>query len=166
MKNNKLFYGLSLLFLLFLLAMILFNCAGSKPAPQKQEIKELAGLEIGTTFSFLDEEGKQTTIKKLDSKNFEVKSEGRAKSKKKGGSFIHVEIHKDKSKVITDSYNKDKSTTTTTTADNGAVIGKDKSDNKMATDSGNKEVSNAFPWYVWILAVLLAAFFLWSKFKP
>ena len=161
--NNKLFYGLSLLFLLFLLAMILFNCAGSKPVPQKQEIKELDALEIGTSFSFLDEEGKLTTIKKLDSLNFEVKKRGRPRRKKRG-SFIHVEIHKDKSKVITDSYNKDKSTTTT--ADNGAVVGKDKSDNKMATDSGNKEASNTFPWYVWILAVLLAAFFLWSKFKP
>jgi hypothetical protein len=156
------------------LAFILSSCSTSKGISYPdQAIPELAVLPAGTSFSLLDDEGKLTTVTKLDSLTYTIKTEVAkplVRSAQTGGSFINVQIHKDKSVTNTASEGatvntgKYKPTDKSQTADNGAVIGKDKSDNKGAEGSGNKSVDNALPWYVWVLALLLAGGFVYLRF--
>lgn len=134
--------------------MLILNACCQKPI-RTGNIQSVAGLELvpqGASFSFLDSQGKLTTITKIDSVRVVVEQE---KPKKERGQapFIHI-----------GSSGKDKSETAI--ADNGGVIGKDKSDNKGATDSGNRhkeKTSNGFPWYAWILLILGFGLFLYLK---
>ena len=150
----------------YLIIFLLFcsACCTSKLAPTypDQNIPELAPLEVGTSFSFFDSEGKQTTITKLTPLAYSIKEAPKPKPQGNGGRpapFISIEVNKDKSRTYTDSYNQ--------TADNGGTIGKDKSDNKQAEDSGNKSSSTSFPWYFWVLVALIGGGFIYLKFiKP
>ena len=152
----------NLLPILILLSLLVSSCCGTKALASypDQDIPELAPLEPGASFSFLDSEGKRTTISKIDSFAYSIKAEASPVPERKG-SFINVEIHKDKSKVITNSNNKDKSTN----AGSGAIIGKDQSENKGAENSGNKSTQNSFPWYVWVILVGGVVGFLFWKFR-
>lgn len=144
----------TLLGVIFLLLLMMIASCCSKP-PSKGSIQSVQGIELlplGASFSFLDSEGKLTTITKIDSVRVVVEHE--QPKRQRAAPFIHI-----------GSEGKDKSETNT--ADNGGSIinGNDKSDNKEATDSGNKEVSNSFPWYVWIILVLGLVFIVWWKIK-
>jgi hypothetical protein len=133
-------------------AFFLSSCCGPKHITyQEKEIPELSTLPVGVSLSFLDGYGKRTIITKLDSTNrAAIKSEVKPVRK---GSFINVEINKDKSRVITDSQNK--------------VTDKSKDKSRTETNSRNRQkekTTSGIPWYAWLLGILLLAGYLFWKF--
>jgi hypothetical protein len=151
--NGTVLFFLAVLFLAFLISSC---CASQQPVSyQPQDIPELEMVPVGTSFAVFDTEGKATVISKLEHDRYSIDTE-QEKPEPQQGSFINIQVQKDKSKTYQDSYNKDKSESTTNQADNGATIGKDKSDNKGAEGSGNKSVKRqGWPVSVQIIAVIL-----------
>lgn len=150
--NDKLIKSALPLLALIGLVLILNACCKPPTYTGIQDIPQLSSMPVGVSFSFLDSEGKRTTITKIDSLRAVVEQE--RPKRERATPFIHI-----------GSSGKDKSETTT--ADNGGVVGKDKSDNKGATDSGNKSkvktTNNSFPWYVYLMVIV--GLFLFFYFK-
>jgi hypothetical protein len=127
---------------LILLLIILSACCSKPPASSSvQDIQGLDHLPVGTEFSFVNAEGKRTTVTKFDTFRYVVEQE-RPRRETRKAPFINVNIEKDKSRTEIGSRNTDKSQQ----ADNGAVIGKNKPDHR--DQSGFK-----IPLIAWIIGL-------------
>lgn len=151
MKNKHL---IGLLWFCALLAF--FSCSNKPPTDISiEDIKGLESLPVGHEISW----GKRSSITKLDSARAVVKRPAKKRKQNSEKEAPVIDFH-------IGSRGKEKSETTTNQADNGSSVntGKDKSENKQATNSGNKhkeKTSKGFPW--WIIALILVLF-LFLKF--